>query len=250
MLEHNSKEVILQTKCCCDFLQQYTKSKEVKDFLENKTLNEIMEFKKEVEDFVWSENRIEKGQIKTLFNLNLEKIKKYFHVSNNENIKFNYGIQGIHVVNREISNILSERSNIRNDKYPIVYKIDCFNHKTQLIFDKDIGWYDAKSISSALLTKINNEYNEDLDIDSKDIHYLKDGQEIKFENKVINLVKRIAAKKNGKSTEIDFIELWNILFGKKETDYGLIKYKNEYESDNGEYSYIITPREIAGYCKI
>lgn len=249
MLKHNSKEKLLQTKCCYDFLQQYAKNKEIKDFLENKTLNEIIMFKKEIENFIWNEDKIEKGQIKTLFNLNLEKITKYFHISNNGSIKFNYGVQGIHVVNKETSGILLERANTRKDKESYIYRIDCFNHKMQLIFDKDIGWYDAKTISLAILAKINNEYNEDLDIHPEDIHYLKDGQEISLGNKT-KLIKRFAKMKNGESTEMDFIILWDILFGKKETDYGLIKYKNEYESDNEEYSYIITPREIAGYCKI
>lgn len=250
MLKQNKEEIELQKIIISDLLQTTRiKRSEIKNFLRNKTLNEIITFKKEVEKFVFGDSKEEKEKIKDLFNLDFEMITKYFHISNNENIKFKYGIQGIHVVNEEVSDILSERSSIRKDKESYVYKIDCINNKTQLIFDKDIGWYDAKTISLAILSKINNEYNEDLDIGPEDIHYLKDGQEIGFENKV-NLIKRIAKKKNGESTEADFIELWNILFGKKETDYGLIRYKNEYESDKGEHSYIITPREIAGYCKI
>lgn len=250
MLKNDLKEKLEQIMIIADFLQETKiKRSEIKNFLKEKTLNEIMVFKKEVERFVFNDNKEEKGQIKDLFDLDLKKIKKYFHISNNENIEFNYGIQGIHVVNKEISDILLERANIRKDKKSYIYRTDCIKPKIQLILDKDIGWYDAKSISLALLTKINNEYNDDLDIGPEDIHYLKDDQEIGFENK-INRIKRFAKMKNGEPTEMDFIILWDILFGIKETDYGLIKYKNEYESDNGEYSYIITPREIAGYYKI
>jgi hypothetical protein len=208
------KEELLQTKYCCDVLQQFTKNKEVKNFLANKSLSEIMTFKKEVENFVFNDDKIEKKQIKDLFNLDLEKLTKYFHISNNESIEFNYGVQGIHVVNKALSNVLSERANIRKDKESYIYKIDCFNCKKQLIFDKDLGRYDAKSISLALLAKINNEYNEDLDIGPKDIHYLKDGQEIplKVNKKKIELFSRMG---NGCSRERHFIELWTILFGKK-----------------------------------
>lgn len=239
----NLTEKDFQITIIADFLQTTKiKRSEMRAFLKDKTLQEILVFKKEVEKFIFGECKEEKGKIKDLFNLNFKMIDKYFYLSDNENVKFNYGIQGIHVFEKEFSDRIK-------DKKSYVYKIDCIKSKIELIFDKDIGWYDAKSISLAILSKINNEYNEDLDIGPKDIHYLKDNEEIDFKNKV-NLIKKLANKKNGESTEADFIELWNILFGKKETDCGLIKYKNEYESDNGEYSFIITPREIAGYRKI
>ena len=148
------------------------------------------------------------------------------------------------MVKNKDSQILRDRESLRKTK-SIVYRIDFRKPKSKLVINKDLGHWNPKTISMAILCKIKNEYCEELKLDPKDIVFTEGGEEIAF-GAIEQKLEQIISDPRSKTS---FDTIWSIIFGSGKKDFGLIKYKNQFEGDGNEYSYIVSSREVFGFCE-
>lgn len=169
-----------------------------------------------------------------------ENYEIYYHASKQPLESINFGTQGFHVVADKNSEILKNRMQTYNAKKYYVYKVYVRKAKNEIRFSKDIMHHDAKSLSIALLEKVDgNEttFGEGTietisDYISYRVSYLRE------------MLEGFSKLPNGQSTEKDFENLWRKLF-RNETS--RIVYPNEGESDSKELSYIFTPNEVLSF---
>ena len=212
-------------------------------FTENAdTYEQGRRIKRDLESLIWHDTKKEGPWTQKFFGQNLKHSCSMYHTSDNEDFEPVSGIEGLHMVKNKDSQILRDRESLRNTKSN-VYRIDFRRPKRKLVINKDLGHWDPKTISMAVLCKIKNEYCEELDLYPSDVVFTECGVEVEF-GAIEQKLELVISDPRSKTS---FDTIWSTIFGSGKKEFGLIKYKNQFEGDGEEYSYIVSSREVFGF---